>query len=156
MFQSSLPMLPLVQNEVQRLLKLFIARFMKTETVRSVNDFTTLNFNDSQAHLSDQDMSIEYKTWAFLDAEDDLIDATVKQEFFKVSVYSTVKACTHNTILWISVSEHVSCTFSTIPICPFLIQRSFSFTCIMCTAFFHIRTIESRSIHTSSASVALT
>jgi hypothetical protein len=89
-------MLPLVQNEVQRLLKLFIARFMKTETVRSVNDFTTLNFNDSQAHLSDQDMSIGYKMWAFLDAEDDLLDATVKQEFFNgvrkfyVAVASTI------------------------------------------------------------------
>ena len=64
-FQSSLPMLPLVQNEVKWLPKLFIAKFMKTETVRSVNDFTTLNFNDSQAHLSDQHMSIGHKRGHF-------------------------------------------------------------------------------------------
>ena len=33
-------------------------------------------------------------------------------------------------LLCIPVSELVSCTFSTIPICPFLIQRIFSFTCL--------------------------
>ena len=41
------------------------------------------------------------------------------------SSWSTVTA-----LLCIPVPRLVSCTFSTIPICPFLIQRIFSFTCL--------------------------
>ena len=36
-------------------------------------------------------------------------------------------------LLCIPVPRLVSCTFPTIPICPFLIQRIFSFTCIILT-----------------------
>ena len=35
------------------------------------------------------------------------------------------------TLLCIPVPRLVSCTFSTIPICPFLIQRIFPFTCLI-------------------------
>ena len=50
----------------------------------------------------------------------------------------------------IPVSELVSCAFSTIPICPFLIQRSFSFTCLhsFFTCFHVYYTIVSRQLET--------
>ena len=38
--------------------------------------------------------------------------------------------CVSMALLCIPVPGPVSCTFSTIPICPFLIQRIFSFTCL--------------------------
>ena len=44
---------------------------------------------------------------------------------FKVA---TVKVHRHHVI---DISDLVSFTFSTIPICPFLIQRIFSFTCLL-------------------------
>ena len=50
----------------------------------------------------------------------------------------------------IPVSELVSCTFSIIPICPFLIQRLFSFTCLhsFLTCFHVYYTIVSRQLET--------
>ena len=35
-----------------------------------------------------------------------------------------------HTVLCISLSELVSCAFSTIPICPFFNSKNFSFTCV--------------------------
>ena len=43
-----------------------------------------------------------------------------------------------STVSCIPVSELVSCAFSTIPICPFLIQRIFSFTCLHSLTCFHV------------------
>ena len=81
MFQSSLPMLPMLQNEVQRLLKLFVGRIIKIEVLRSVGNITEFDFNNSHAHLPDEEMNIGHKTWAFLDAGE-LIDSSIKKEFF--------------------------------------------------------------------------
>ena len=51
------------------------------EVLRSVGNITELDFNNSQAHLPDEEINIGHKTWAFLDAEE-LIDASIKKEFF--------------------------------------------------------------------------
>ena len=40
-----------------------------------------------------------------------------------------------STVLCISLSELVSCAFSTIPICPFLIPRIFHLLLVQCHAF---------------------
>ena len=51
-------------------------------------------------------------------------------------------------LLCIPVSELVSCTFSTIPICPFLIQRIFSFTCIyICCAALSFKNLPCLNCH---------
>ena len=54
-----------------------------------------------------------------------------------VSLHSKTHPCTvheveqwhKHTVLCISLSELVSCAFSTIPICPFFNSKNFSFTC---------------------------
>ena len=49
----------------------------------------------------------------------------VFSEFQDTSTVHEVQQWHNHTVLCISLSELVSCAFSTIPICPFLIQRIF-------------------------------
>ena len=49
----------------------------------------------------------------------------------KTSTVYEVEQWHKHTVLCISLSELVSCAFSTIPICPFFNSKNFSFTCTL-------------------------
>ena len=96
-FQSTLPMLPALKTEVKRLLKIFLARFVKLEIIRAAgDDVTTVNLSDFTLQVQDKDLSIGHKCWAYMNEEEDSIDTCTKKQFFGgirkfyVSVASTI------------------------------------------------------------------
>lgn len=106
-FQSDLPMLPRLQDEVTRLLKLFLARFIKTEVIRSVGEeITTLNISDPELQLPNMELGIGHKTWAFISKKEDSIDTSVKDHFFS-GVRKFYEAVTSTMIKKFSFSDHV-------------------------------------------------
>ena len=82
-FQSDLPTLPRLQEEVTRLLKLFLARFIETQVIKSVGEeITTLNISDPEIQLPIKELGIGHKTWDFISKEEDSIDVSVEGHFF--------------------------------------------------------------------------
>ena len=52
-------MLPALKTEVKRLLKIFLARFVKLEIIRTAgDDVTTVNISDFTLQVRDEDLSI--------------------------------------------------------------------------------------------------
>lgn len=85
-FQLSLPMLPSLKAEVNRLLKILLGRFLKLDVIKKVeeetSDFSSINLNDSSLHLPDKDLGIGHKTWGYLTEIEDDIDRRTKKQFF--------------------------------------------------------------------------
>lgn len=82
-FQMSLPMLPALKTEVNRLLRILLGRFLKPEVlVRAKDDFTTINLADPSLQLADEDLSIGHKTWAYISEIEDDLDRRAKKIFF--------------------------------------------------------------------------
>ena len=89
-------MLPALKTEVKRLLKVFLAKFVKIEAVRSAgDDLIKVNFRDSTIQVQDSDLSIGHKTWQFL-SQEYFINESIKKKFFNgvrsffVAVASTI------------------------------------------------------------------
>ena len=82
-FQSSLPMLPTLKIEVNRLLKILLGRFLKADVIQNVNvDASDLNFNDQTIQLQDEQLGIGHSTWGYISDQEDFIDSRVKKLFF--------------------------------------------------------------------------
>ena len=81
-FQLSLPMLPFLNTEVTRLLKILLSRFLKLEVVKKAeeeHDWTSVNLNDATLYLHDEEMGIGVKTWSYLNEVEDNIDRRTKK-----------------------------------------------------------------------------
>ena len=83
-FQLTLPMLPFLKSEVNRLLRILLSRFMKPEILAEAqNNFSSIDFDDSSAVLPDESVSIGHKTWLYLTENDDDLDERTKKRFFE-------------------------------------------------------------------------
>ena len=105
-FQSSLPMLPSLQAEVTRLIRIFLSRFLTVEAVKaSEENLSHINLDDDRLYLKDENLSIGHKTWAFL-SEEDSIESSLKKSFF-AGVRSFYKAVASTILKKFSFNDHV-------------------------------------------------
>ena len=83
-FQMSLPMLPFLKKEVNRLLKILLSRFLKPEVlVQAQNDFRLVDLDDASLQLPDESVSIGHKTWVYLSEIEDDLDERTKKIFYE-------------------------------------------------------------------------
>lgn len=105
-FQSSFPMLPSLQAEVMRLTRIFLSRFLTVEAIKGSQDnLTSINLEDNELYLKDENLSIGHKTWGVL-SEEDGIDSRLKKSFF-AGVRSFYKAVASTILKKFSFTDHV-------------------------------------------------
>jgi hypothetical protein len=81
-FQSSLPKLPALREEVLRLFRILLKRFLKTEFIKSaVDNFSSIEFTPEKL-IDDEYLGIGHKTWAYITEEEDYFARNVKENFF--------------------------------------------------------------------------
>ena len=70
-------MLPRLQEEVTRLLKLLLARIIETKVIKLVGEEKQLLTLGIQKFNHLKELHIGHKTWDFISREEDSIDASV-------------------------------------------------------------------------------
>lgn len=97
-FQSSVPMLPALKSEVQRLLRILFGRFIQAEVIQNIsgNDLTDIDVKEPQLQLADEQLGIGQEAWAYLSSEEDSLDPSAERLFFNgirqfyVAIASTI------------------------------------------------------------------
>ena len=84
-FQLNLPMLPCLKTEVTRLLRILLGRFLQPDIIKEAEkdgNFSTIDLDDPEVYLSDEEIGIGHKTWAYFSEVEDDISGRTKRKFF--------------------------------------------------------------------------
>ena len=82
-FQSTLVMLPSLNLEIKRMLRIFLGRFIKSDVIKAAGeDLRSISIGIEENELADEELGIGHKAWEFISEEEDYMDPTVTQIFF--------------------------------------------------------------------------
>ena len=85
LFQTDATQIALLMPEMTRLLRLFMAKFIKMRTIKAVDDLTTVSSSDPSQQLDDDTIAVDMKTRTMLvDCAGDFDDATLQRFFASV------------------------------------------------------------------------
>ena len=66
------------------MLQIFLERLIKTDAIKAAeDDLSKIKLDDTTVQLSDDQLGIGHKTWAYLSEKEDYLDSNVKRIFFR-------------------------------------------------------------------------